>query len=96
MLDLDRRVRGDGGLDRLSLSELRVGDWLRAPVVLIGTGKGRVPKVQVAGGAMDLRRLPDFGGTGAKGGGGSSPRCGATVCTGTSRNAGCAARNAAT
>lgn len=62
-------LRGDGGLDRLSLSELRVGDWLRAPVVLIGTGKGRVPKVQVAGGALDLRRLPDFGGTGAKGGG---------------------------
>ncbi|NAZ36017.1 AsmA-like C-terminal region-containing protein [Rubellimicrobium sp. CFH 75288] len=55
----------DGGFRRLDLSRLRVGDWLDAPVALIGAE----PRVELRGGALDLRRAA-LGGTGGEGGGG--------------------------
>ncbi|WP_299693264.1 DUF3971 domain-containing protein [uncultured Tateyamaria sp.] len=60
-----------GGLDRARFSEVRVGNWLRAPVDLVGRGANRPPSVAVRGGTLDLREA-DFGGSdsgGAQGGG---------------------------
>jgi len=63
-------LRGDGGLDRVSLSRARIGDWFDGPVALLGRGKGRSVGVDVQGGRLDLRRMPDgMGGSGGRGGG---------------------------
>ncbi|MFQ6548279.1 DUF3971 domain-containing protein [Aestuariibius sp. 2305UL40-4] len=61
----------NGGLERLDLSRLRVGDWLNAPVTLRGRGPGATPAVTIRGGTMDLRNLPDFGN--GSGGGAGAP-----------------------
>ena len=60
-----------GGLERARFSEVRIGDWLRAPVDLVGRGANQPPAVEVRGGTLDLRQA-DFGGSdtgGAQGGG---------------------------
>ncbi|MEP5632240.1 MAG: DUF3971 domain-containing protein [Tateyamaria sp.] len=62
-----------GGLERARFDRVRVGQWLDAPVDLIGRGANRAPRVDVRGGSLDLRRA-DFGGSssgngGAQGGG---------------------------
>ncbi|MEL6618970.1 MAG: DUF3971 domain-containing protein [Pseudomonadota bacterium] len=61
----------NGGLARARFTEVRVGDWLRAPVDLVGRGRNAPPGVEVQGGTLDLRKA-DFGGAssgGAQGGG---------------------------
>lgn len=55
-----------GGLKRASFERVQMGNWLDAPVTLIGQGKNTAPKIAVAKGTLDLRRA-EFG----AGGGGS-------------------------
>lgn len=62
-------LTADGGLDRLALSRLRLGDWLDAQADLTGQGKGRAPVARLTGGTLDLRHLPKGGGV--PGGGGT-------------------------
>ncbi len=57
-----------GGLERMSLSRLRAGQWLDAPVTLTGRGAGRAPAVAIRGGSLDLRNLPQFGASSGSGG----------------------------
>ncbi len=66
--DVSLRAQG-GGLDRARFTRLRAGDWLEAAVTLIGQGKGRPPAVEVSGGRIDLRNLPERGGGAGRGGG---------------------------
>ncbi|MGZ9810068.1 DUF3971 domain-containing protein [Pseudoroseicyclus sp. H15] len=53
-----------GGLERARFDRLRVGNWLDAPVDLIGRGAGNLPGVEVRGGRLDLGRAA-FGQGGA-------------------------------
>jgi hypothetical protein len=62
------RLTDTGGLDRLGLSRLRLGDWLDAQAEVEGRGTLRRPAVRLTGGTADLRRMPD-GGAGAAAGG---------------------------
>ena len=48
-------LRADGQLERAVFSKVLVGDWLDAPVELLGRGAGAVPAVRVNGGTVDLR-----------------------------------------
>ncbi|MDP2086556.1 MAG: hypothetical protein Q8K20_15275, partial [Gemmobacter sp.] len=52
---------GAGALDRLSLSRLELGQWLKAKADISGQGPGRPVRVRLTGGSADLRRLPDGG-----------------------------------
>ena len=61
-------LRPDGGLERARFGEVRVGNWLRAPVDLVGRGVGAPPGVEVRGGSLDLRQA-DFGGSASGSGG---------------------------
>lgn len=61
----DIALREGGGLERARFSRVRVGNWLDAPVELIGRGKGAPVGVSVTGGNLDMRKA-EFG----KGGGG--------------------------
>lgn len=61
-----------GGLDKARFSRVTVGNWLRAPVVLTGQGKGAPMKIDVSGGSLDLRRA-EFGQGGGQGGGDGGP-----------------------
>ncbi|CUH62922.1 putative protein involved in outer membrane biogenesis [Thalassovita gelatinovora] len=65
-------LKQDGSLNQMRFSSVVAGNWLNAPVTLIGRGKGQAPAVQIAGGWVDLAKRPD---TVANGGGstGSSP-----------------------
>jgi hypothetical protein len=65
-------TNADGGLDKASFSRVTVGNWLRAPVVLTGQGKGAPLKIDVSGGSLDLRKA-EFGQGGGKGGGDGGP-----------------------
>lgn len=58
-----------GGLERARFDRVQVGQWLDAPVDLVGRGANVAPAVEVRGGTLDLRRA-DFGGAGAGTGGG--------------------------
>ena len=63
-----------GALERAAFSDVRVGGWLNAPVVLVGRGPQTPPEVRVTGGAIDLRRtsaagIGNGGGSGAQNGG---------------------------
>jgi hypothetical protein len=58
-----------GGMEALRLARVQIGRWLDGPVTLEARGAGAAPAVTLAGGALDLRRLPDLGG-GTGGGGG--------------------------
>lgn len=52
-------LRGDGGLDRAGFASVALGDWFRGGVDVIGRGKGRSIALDVTGGQVDLRFLPD-------------------------------------
>jgi hypothetical protein len=52
----------EGALQRAAFSRVEIGDWLSAPVSLIGRGAGVPPRVEVTGGRVDLRRTSLFGG----------------------------------
>jgi hypothetical protein len=58
----------DGGLAQARFARVGMGDWLDVPVTLVGRGAGRVPRVEVTGGTVDLRRGA-FGGDGGGAGG---------------------------
>jgi len=60
----DISLRAGGGLDRARFARVQAGNWLDAPVTLTGRGKGRAVGVEVTGGRIDLRRLPERGGSG--------------------------------
>ncbi|MBN9887308.1 DUF3971 domain-containing protein [Salipiger abyssi] len=64
----------DGGLTRLDLPELKVGNWLDSAAVLTPRGRGAALAVALNGGWLDLRRAP-FGMGGGPGGaaGGGGP-----------------------
>ncbi|MEM1162246.1 MAG: DUF3971 domain-containing protein, partial [Pseudomonadota bacterium] len=49
-------LRPDGTLDRAAFTQLTVGDWLEAPVELVGRGEDAPPLVRVLGGRLDLRQ----------------------------------------
>jgi len=49
-------LRADGQLERAVFSKVLVGNWLDAPVELLGRGAGAVPAVRVNGGTVDLRQ----------------------------------------
>lgn len=53
-------LKPDGQLDRLSLPQVRLGQWFTGPAELVGRGRGVPPAVEVPGGQLDLRHLPDF------------------------------------
>jgi len=53
-------LNAGGSLDRVRFTSLSAGQWLNAPVDLIGQGAGRPVKVAVRGGSLDLRRA-EFG-----------------------------------
>lgn len=60
-----------GGMGRMQLSSLRIGDWLQGTAVLTGRGNAS-PAVNLTGGRVDLGRMPDgMGGPGGGGGGGT-------------------------
>ncbi|MEO1777692.1 MAG: AsmA-like C-terminal region-containing protein [Pseudomonadota bacterium] len=65
-------LTGAGGLERARFSEVRIGNWLRAPVDLVGRGANQPPAVNVRGGLLDLRQA-DFGGSDAGGAQGGGP-----------------------
>lgn len=64
-------LKSDGTLDSVTLSRARAGEWFTGPVTLQGRGKGQSPAIEVTGGQIDLRHLPEFGGGGGGGGGGT-------------------------
>ncbi|MEX0340844.1 MAG: AsmA-like C-terminal region-containing protein [Arenibacterium sp.] len=65
-------LKPDGDLERLALSNLRVGQWLNARVDLIGRGAA-APAVRILSGWLDMRSA-DFGSGGSSSGSaGSSP-----------------------
>tara|TARA_B110000093_G_scaffold24696_1_gene23588 strand:- start:3663 stop:6950 length:3288 start_codon:yes stop_codon:yes gene_type:complete len=61
-----------GGLDKANFSRVTVGNWLRAPILLTGQGKGKPLKIDVFGGSLDLRKA-EFGQGGGQGGGDGGP-----------------------
>ncbi|MDX8348691.1 AsmA-like C-terminal region-containing protein [Cognatiyoonia sp. IB215446] len=56
-----------GGLETAVFSNVRVADWLDAPVTLRGRGEGRPVGVEIGGGTLDLRRAALGGGEGESG-----------------------------
>lgn len=65
----DITLNTDGSLNRFAIKELVAGSWLRAPVSIMGRG-ARAPDIQIEGGQIDMRRLPDVGGSGGSNGAG--------------------------
>ena len=51
-----------GGLAEARLGTVKAGDWLDASVLLTGNGAGRAPAVEVTGGSLDMRFMPEGGG----------------------------------
>jgi hypothetical protein len=58
----------EGGLDRLVLPGLTLGDWFQGDVALTGRGQGRAVGVEITGGSADMRRAAFGEGGGASGG----------------------------
>ncbi|WP_296763163.1 AsmA-like C-terminal region-containing protein [Sediminimonas sp.] len=69
------RLTDAGQLDRAEFTRARVGNWLSAPVALIGRGPGQAPAVRVTGGWIDMRAVSagEAGGIGGSGGGEGGP-----------------------
>jgi hypothetical protein len=61
-------LASDGGLERLTVDRLRLGDWLDVTGALVGRGAGRAPAIEVTGGALDLRGVPQSRPAGATAG----------------------------
>jgi Protein of unknown function len=53
-------LRDGGGMDSATFTNVKIDDWLDAPVVLTGKGVGSPPDIFLGGGSVDLRRA-DFG-----------------------------------
>ena len=72
------RLNEDGTLERASFDRVRLDQWLSAPVELVGRGAGQMPRVQVSGGVIDLRksRFGPGANAGQGGGQGSGQRAG--------------------
>ncbi|MCU0906425.1 MAG: AsmA-like C-terminal region-containing protein [Rhodobacteraceae bacterium] len=62
-----------GGMQALRLSRVQIGRWLDGAVTLTARDAGAAPAVTLAGGALDLRRLPDLGANGGAGRGDAGP-----------------------
>ncbi|MBN8633284.1 MAG: hypothetical protein J0L76_20810 [Rhodobacterales bacterium] len=60
-------TRENGGLDKAVFERVVAGDWLDAPITLTGKGRAAVD-VAVTGGSLDMRRMPDTGGSPGSGG----------------------------
>ncbi|WP_102854720.1 DUF3971 domain-containing protein [Phaeobacter inhibens] len=68
-------LEAGGGLRRARFDPVTLRDWFRGAVELTGRG-ARAPSINVLGGVLDLRQMPDgSGGSGSSGGssGGSGP-----------------------
>ncbi len=50
------RLRADGSLDQARFSQVRLADWLNAPITLRGRGAGQPVAVELGGGVLDLRQ----------------------------------------
>ncbi|WP_058315894.1 YhdP family protein [Cognatishimia activa] len=50
-------LKNAGGLDRVSLSQVRVGNWLNGSADLIGRA-GATPNISIRSGTLDLRNAP--------------------------------------
>ncbi|MTJ04310.1 MAG: hypothetical protein FH759_06405 [Sediminimonas qiaohouensis] len=61
-----------GTLERAEFINVRVEDWLNAPVELVGRGPQTAPEVRVTGGWIDLRRTSAAGIGGGDGEGGQA------------------------
>ncbi len=53
-------LRPEGGLDRVSFERVRLNGWLDVAATLVGRGAGRLVGIEIASGALDLRRA-EFG-----------------------------------
>lgn len=49
-------LQPDGQLQQANFSRVQLGNWIDAPVDLVGLGPGRTPLIRVAGGTVDLRQ----------------------------------------
>ncbi|WP_102224643.1 YhdP family protein [Acidimangrovimonas sediminis] len=56
----DVRINGDGTLGAVHLASVKAGNWLDAPVDLVGQGKGKPVAVTLPGGTVDLSKLPQM------------------------------------
>ena len=56
-----------GGLDRAIFNDVRIGEWLSAPVTLIGRGADQPVAIEIGGGQFDLRFV-EFGDSEGQGG----------------------------
>jgi len=66
------RVRLDakGAFERAEFSNVTIGEWLNAPVVLIGRGGTLTPRIELNGGTIDLRQISLESDVSARSGGG--------------------------
>ncbi len=60
------RLTPAGALDEARFSQVRIGNWMNAPITVSGRGKGRPVAVSLSGGTLDLRGA-SFGGSGGGG-----------------------------
>lgn len=60
-----------GALQKASFSQVKVGNWMNAPVDIIGRGRSAAPEIHVRGGTIDLRTA-NFGSDSAGGSGQST------------------------
>ncbi len=65
-----------GQLDRASFTRVRAGNWIDAPIELVGRGGNIPPAVRVLGGKIDLRETSVNGGDGEEGTSGRRGRTG--------------------
>lgn len=61
------RISNKSTLERAQFEKVRVGDWLDAPVTLVGRGRNVAPEIVIGGGFLDLRKLPAQDPNGAAG-----------------------------
>jgi len=66
-------LRADGSLERVVFSRVKAGDWLDAPVVLVGRGAGKSPSVSISGGWIDMRKTTLGAGDATRGAAASKP-----------------------
>ena len=64
------KINPQGGLERADFTSVEIGDWLNAPVSLIGREPEATPRIEVGGGQVDLRQTSLMGEGGGAGGGG--------------------------
>ncbi|MGB7318307.1 MAG: AsmA-like C-terminal region-containing protein, partial [Planktotalea sp.] len=58
-------INANGTLERASFDRVQAGDWLDAPITLSGRGANATPGVNIAGGVLDMRRIPAQNSTGS-------------------------------